>query len=342
VNKYKKNVIFKYVFILLVFFLLIFIINIILLPKQLYKDKPVDAEIMIVEGWLPGYAFKMAIKEFHSGKYELMVTTGNDMSDEFMMGSGGNLIFDLNWLKSKYNNKKTSSIRVNAFGTKADRQFPYFNILLNDTIIGGNFVRRKKNEYKYIIDIYLYQIDKIKIDFINDTYTRWKDRNLIISSIVIEDIEIPARSHCVFYDINNLKNFTEYEPRFINYADYSAFCLRYLGHNDSIVALPVLNSNINRTYSCAQSFNKWYLSSSFKGKPVNIVSLGPHSRRTWMTYRRVLGKNADVGIIMVNNEKYNKNNWWKSLYGIKATIHEMASYIYTLVTLPFLRKELKE
>jgi hypothetical protein len=240
-----------------------------ILPKNLYINNPIDDDVMVVEGWLPGYALEMAIKEFHSGKYELMVTTGNSMPDEFRMGSGGNLIFDLGWLESKYSNKKISSIKVNGRGTKADKQFPYFNMLLNDSVVRGSFVTRKNRKYEFSINKYLYEIDTVKINFINDTYTKWKDRNLIISSIIIEDIKIPAYYHCVYYDINNRERFYEYEPGFINYADYSAFILKYLGFKDS---------------------------------------------------------------------KY----WWKSPAGIKDTIHEMASYIYTLFVWPFLNKEPEE
>ena len=128
----------------------------------------------------------------------------------------------------------------------------------------------------------------------------------------------------------------EYNPGFDDEAAYSAFILEYLGFKDSVVVIPSQRTKLSRTYSCALAFKEWYLKSSFKDTPVNIVSLGPHSRRTWKIYKSVLGKTVDTGIIAVNNKGYNAKNWWRSLAGIKDTIHEMVSYIYTLAVLPFL------
>jgi len=82
-------------------------------------------------------------------------------------------------------------------------------------------------------------------------------------------------------------------------------------------------------------YKEWYLKSPYKGKSVNIISLGPHTRRTWMIYKKVMGKNTDVGIILVNSVNYDISNWWKSLAGIKATVDETASYVYTIIVLPF-------
>lgn len=309
--------------------------------RWLYKDNSINAETLVIEGWLPVNALKTGITQFKIGDYNMLVTTGTQMPEEFRMGSLGSLVCDINCLELKQNNQKVSSIKVKARGTKVKEHFPFFNLLVNDSVIGGNYVSQRNEEYEYLTDLNLNQVEVIKIDFINDTFTKWKDRNLFVSSVVIGDIKLPAHCSCMFYDIKNSIDYKEYEPRFMNYADYSAFIIKNLGFRDSIIALPASGKRLSRTYSCALAFKEWYLKSSFKGAPVNIVSLGPHSRRTWMTYRRVLGKNADVGIIMVNNEEYNKNNWWKSLTGVKVTIHEMASYIYTFITLPFLSKELK-
>jgi hypothetical protein len=42
-------------------------------------DKPIDGEILVVEGWLPDYALKQAIKEFKSNNYNLLITTGGPL-----------------------------------------------------------------------------------------------------------------------------------------------------------------------------------------------------------------------------------------------------------------------
>ncbi len=312
------------------------------LPRHLYKNKPVDSEVIVVEGWLPQIALNKAVEEYYSGNCKLMATTGGPLPGLVEMGYFGTLVFNTDYLIREHPDTEITSIKVNAYGTKADGIYPCLNLLLNDSLLGKYFVSRKKKEYKFHCGKYLNDIRSVKVNFPNDTYTRWRDRNLYVEYIVIGDIKIPARSVHVHYDIDYYEGYDEFRPRYSNYAEYSAFILKYLGFKDSIVTLPVSDSKINRTYSCALAFNEWYSGSPFKGKPVNIVSLGPHSLRTWMTYKKVLGKNTDVGIIMVENETYNRNNWWRTTEGIKDTIHEMVSYIYTWIIMPFLTKELKE
>ncbi|HIK09848.1 MAG TPA: YdcF family protein [Oscillatoriaceae cyanobacterium M33_DOE_052] len=44
-----------------------------------------EAEILVVEGWLPDYAIKEAIGEFNSGKYQLVITTGLPLSKGYYL-----------------------------------------------------------------------------------------------------------------------------------------------------------------------------------------------------------------------------------------------------------------
>ncbi len=37
---------------------------------------PINADILVVEGWIPDYALKEAVNEFESGAYRLIITTG--------------------------------------------------------------------------------------------------------------------------------------------------------------------------------------------------------------------------------------------------------------------------
>jgi hypothetical protein len=66
--------------------ILLFIIIIIMLVLTittihpfLSESHPVHADILVVEGWLPDYALKEAIREYQSGNYHLLVTTGEPL-----------------------------------------------------------------------------------------------------------------------------------------------------------------------------------------------------------------------------------------------------------------------
>ena len=46
----------------------------------LAPTKPVGGDILVVEGWLPDYALEKAKKRFQQGGYQLLVTTGGEIS----------------------------------------------------------------------------------------------------------------------------------------------------------------------------------------------------------------------------------------------------------------------
>jgi DUF218 domain len=46
------------------------------LPSFLAVNQPINAEVLVIEGWLPDYAVKAALARFRSGSYRQIVTTG--------------------------------------------------------------------------------------------------------------------------------------------------------------------------------------------------------------------------------------------------------------------------
>jgi len=331
----------KYVFLLILILLCLLFIAVFLFPKNLYKDYPTEADIMVVEGWLPDYALEESIKEFNAGNYKSMITMGTKMPDAFRIYSSGSLEFNLERSRITNTDGIAGEIAVNAYGTAAAGQYPHFCLYINDSLAGESYVDKKCMNYKFHTNKPVKSIKTIRIRYDNDGYTYWRDRDLYVEYIKVNNIKIPAYSDITYYDMNRPDDYRQYSPRYNNSADYAAFILRYLGFADSIKTIPVLHTKFSNTYSCALAFRDWYFNSSFKGKPVNIVSLGPHTHRTWMVYRKVLGKDTDLGIILVESEIYSKNNWWKSLAGVKGTFHETTSYIYTMLVLPFVNKDLK-
>lgn len=332
-NKKRRK---KYRILILIVVIVLLVVAVTFLPKCLYKERITDAEVLVVEGWLPEYAMVKAIETFNSGNYKVLVTTGSRLPCDFNMHSSGTLVFDLKNTFPDSTSKWINTIKVNAYGSKADGEYSHFQLFINDSLVGNSYVNKRKSEHVFHIEKRIDNINKLMIKFDNDTYTKWRDRNLFIEYVVIGDIKIKARSKAVIYNMKWIDGYEEFSPRFDNTADYAAFVLKYIGFKDSIISIPVLSSKVSRTYSCARAFREWYTGSDYNNKPVNILSLGPHTRRTWMIYKKVLGKDNDVGIILVNDKNFNKKNWWKSLTGIKDTIYEMAGCIYILIVFLFL------
>lgn len=64
----------------------------------------------------------------------------------------------------------------------------------------------------------------------------------------------------------------------------------------------------------------------------NLVSSGPHTRRSWRTFRREFDPLTEIGCIAVPPPDYGPRDWWRSSEGIKTMISETAAYLHDVAT----------
>lgn len=99
---------------------------------------------------------------------------------------------------------------------------------------------------------------------------------------------------------------------------------------NQLVAVPTEYVVKNRTMAAALSVKKWLLSqTNLSAKSINILSWGPHSRRSWLIFQQVMQPEFQVGIIASQPNTYNPALWWQSSEGFRVTIGEFIAYIYT-------------
>jgi len=133
-------------------------------------NAPIQADTLVVEGWLPDYAIKSAIAEFKKGEYRQLITTGLPLSKGYYLAEYKNyaelaaatciaLGFDKNkvvavpaasvvkhrtaasaialrdWLAASA--LKVDSINLYSFGTHARRSWIVFKAVLNPDIKVG-------------------------------------------------------------------------------------------------------------------------------------------------------------------------------------------------------------
>ena len=67
------------------------------------------------------------------------------------------------------------------------------------------------------------------------------------------------------------------------------------------------------------------------GRPLalDVVSAGPHSRRTWRLYQLAFGEAASIGIRAVKPSDYDPAIWWRSSEGAKDVVAEALAYAWT-------------
>jgi len=95
-----------------------------------------------------------------------------------------------------------------------------------------------------------------------------------------------------------------------------------------IVAVPSPRVRKDRTYASALALKKWLKTSRITIRSLNILSLGPHARRSWLLFKKALGSKISVGVIAVKDTSYNPNRWWISSAGVRSVIGETIAYIY--------------
>ena len=115
-----------------------------------------------------------------------------------------------------------------------------------------------------------------------------------------------------------------------NYAELAAAILQDL-HVDpgKIVSVPAPDVKKDRTYVSAIVLKRWLDQSRPEAKSLDLITLGPHARRSLILHKMALGSNVSVGVISVPNQGYDPDRWWRYSQGVKTIINEVIGYVYT-------------
>jgi len=114
-----------------------------------------------------------------------------------------------------------------------------------------------------------------------------------------------------------------------NFAELAATILERSGVDRSkIIAVPAPAVIKDRTYASAVALRNWLNHSPIPVKSVNLVSLGTHARRSRLLFEKALGPGIAVGIIAIQDARYDPQAWWKSSQGVRMTLDELIAYVY--------------
>lgn len=296
------------------------------LEEYLSKTEKVRANILLVEGWLPPYAIEMAFDEFNKTGYDYIVTTGLKKNAEyFNVFTDGYLIFYINRKNSVGTEIGRHVIEINAYSSLGGENRAHFKVFVNDSIAGEFFADKQKGKYEVEWKGSLSEIDSIMVQFDNDIVGDFGDRNLFVKEIIIDhEISIPYQ-HNSIYEISDLNEASRMINNFDTEGELARNKLLDMGIDSSIIkAIPGIRATINRTLASALSFRDWLKKTDIEVKGINIVSIGTHSRRTWMTYDKVLNKSYEIGIISLPDYK----NHYSRKYKVLKTLRETIGLIY--------------
>jgi hypothetical protein len=97
---------------------------------------------------------------------------------------------------------------------------------------------------------------------------------------------------------------------------------------DVVQAVPANIKYRNRTFQSALALRKWIEENHLPVTSFNLVTVGPHARRSRLLFEKAFAGHARVGIIAVENREYDPQRWWKYSEGVKDVIGEAIGYLY--------------
>ena len=318
----RKGVI---VFVPLFFFLLFLYLYYLKIYSFLAYNRAVEPDILIVEGWVPEESIDRAQSEFLASGYRFIITTGFPFNNGYTMGSDGALRFTIK--KPMESDGATVNVRLTAAGTKAYNEYPHFKLYADTVLIGESFTDSKIRDYSFHCTP-LFHPSVITVNFDNDTYSRFRDRNLIVYSITVNNLKYNVNDTHVAYGKSSGGPFVELHG---TNALETAARLRRKGISDSLILpLSSVQKSKSKTYTNASDVYQWIIRNpDYNVKTVTVLTSGIHSRRTYTSYRKAIkDRSIAVGVISCYDRDINDTNWWKSGKGIKEILYETIGYLY--------------
>jgi uncharacterized SAM-binding protein YcdF (DUF218 family) len=114
-----------------------------------------------------------------------------------------------------------------------------------------------------------------------------------------------------------------------NYACLGAATLLKLGlSTNEVQAVPTPLTQRDRTYAMAFSLKHWLREHGMAPTKVNLITSGPHARRSRLMFEKALGRDCPVGVLAVPAIDYDERHWWRSSQGVRIIISEVIVYTY--------------
>ena len=62
--------------------------------------------------------------------------------------------------------------------------------------------------------------------------------------------------------------------------------------------------------------------------PIDVVTVGPHARRSQLLFGKAMGDASRVGVIGIEDRRFDASQWWRSSEGARTVLGETIAYLY--------------
>lgn len=271
--------------------------------NYLTVDKRIPANILVVEGWMPVAGLEKAFEEFVQGGYDMIFLTGSDLGDHLTLYVNSFLIViphDDVLLTDSWQHHYFEIEIASSLGSRDTARMVFW---VNDQPVEAFLTSSQQERFVVRWERTLPAPDSIMIQFVNDQANHQGDRNLIIRKLIVNGQAINHQTASFFLDQG--APFGRHR-RNITGGSHAAMAAHFFADKGiparKVIPVPNSDQSVRRTYGNALALEKWLRRHPCKITGVNVVSLDHHSRRSWLTYRKVLARHTQVGIIPVEND----------------------------------------
>jgi len=87
----------------------------------------------------------------------------------------------------------------------------------------------------------------------------------------------------------------------------------------------------DRTFHSATAVKAWLQNQGLQTASIDVVTVGPHARRSRLLYEKAFGDEMQVGVISIMDRRFDPNHWWRSSAGVRRVIDELIAYLYARI-----------
>lgn len=308
----------------LLFGIIVFISFIVLMVVTLYLFRPffhfihpVKADQLIIEAWISPFEIEQAVQMINSDSISRVVIVGRNYPEDsnliisafdtdlesgreseegrdggIWLLTNSSLVFNFMAIPVACELDDSLKIEVRAKGTESAGFFAHFNLIVNGDYQSGSFTTANSSIFSFIVKQPSNGLQSVIIHFDNDLVHHNQDRNLNVISVKVGDTEIEANDQCSHL----IKNSGKYANGFNSQPLELMHYLVQAGvQPEKISTISFEPVSRNQTLLAARTIKNSPFITEINS--VNIISSGIHSRRTWFTYKKILGDDIQVGVI---------------------------------------------
>jgi hypothetical protein len=118
-------------------------------------------------------------------------------------------------------------------------------------------------------------------------------------------------------------------PNDSTYAHRAADYLKHHGVSTvPVTPVPSPITHQDRTYTSAQMVRAWARRSGIALEKLDVVTRGPHARRSRFLYEEAFGPDVRIGIVSVRPEDYPVVGWWHTSTGARDVSQQAVGFLW--------------